>query len=419
MKTIAIVGGGAAGFFAAIRAAEVAKEHNHPVKIIIFESGKEFLRKVAISGGGRCNVTHHNFDIPSFCQNYPRGQQELKSPFSRFQAKDTVEWFAKHGVDLIAEADGRMFPSTHKSSTIVNTLIETATQLGVECLTEYAVTQIDATHLQSPLPRFSLHFRNGHQQLADRVLLATGSTEIGYELASHLGHTITERAPSLFSFKINHPLLHDLPGTSFPNAQLRLQIEGIKKPFTQQGPLLITHWGLSGPGILKLSAWAAREINHLHKLNQSYQLLVNWLGEGNPQSTLEMLESHKQAHVSAPMNNLFSNQITKRFWSRLLYLQSIDEKQTWGQTSKKQLQTIAKNLTETSLEVQGKSRNKDEFVECGGVSLKEIEFKTMESKICPGLFVAGELLDIDGITGGFNFQSAWSTAWVAGNMLTL
>jgi predicted Rossmann fold flavoprotein len=417
-KTIAVVGGGAAGFFAAIRAAEVAKENDQSVQIFIFESGKEFLRKVSVSGGGRCNVTHHQFDVPLFCQNYPRGQKELRSPFSRFQAKDTVNWFAQRGVDLITEADGRMFPSTHRSSTVVNLLLEAAKNNGIQCLTEHAVTRIEKNAIGVSGSPFLLHFRHGFTQLADVILLATGSTEIGYELAASLGHTITERAPSLFSFKINHPLLHDLSGTSFSNASLKLLIEEVKKPFTQQGPLLITHWGLSGPGVLKISAWAAREIHRLHEAKQSCRLQVNWLGE-RPSFVMETLEKHQKSVPSQMLHNPFSQQLTKRFWSRVLFVGRVDEKQTWGQISKKQLQQITQILTESELEVQGKSRNKDEFVECGGVSLKEIDFKTMESKVCNGIFMAGEILDIDGITGGFNFQNAWSSGWIAGEAMVV
>jgi predicted Rossmann fold flavoprotein len=403
MKKIAIVGGGAAGFFAAIRAAELASEQKMPVEIKIFESGKEFLRKVKISGGGRCNVTHHCFDVDQFCQNYPRGAALLRVAMMRFQAKDTVQWFTKRGVPLVAEADGRMFPKTNRSSTVIDCLMKAAQDAGVICLLEHAVVQIDRADM------FTLHFRHGEIYQADVVMLATGSTEKGYALAQSLGHSITERAPSLFSFKIDDPLLAGLAGTSFSNVLLLLQV---KKKFDSAGAMLITHWGLSGPAILKLSAWAAREIQ---QQGDACELTVNWLGNKREDEVFRLFEDHHKNRPNSPFHNSFSRYITKRFWSQLLKVFDISEQQKWGQVPVASLKKLAQVLCATRLHVHGKSRYKDEFVECGGVDLKEIDEHTMQSKLCPGLFFAGELLDVDGITGGFNFQNAWTGGWIAGS----
>ena len=404
-KTIVIIGGGAAGFFSAINAAQLAKQKGLSVDIRILEASGQVLKKVKVSGGGRCNVTHHCFDVKIFCQNYPRGSRELLSPMQRFQAKDTVEWFKKAGVRLVAEADGRMFPDTNSSQTIIDCYLDLAKQFKIQLMTNNPVTAIE------PLPsrQLKLHIRGKESFIADSVLVATGSSPAGYRLAESLGHTITELAPSLFSFKIKDPLISGLQGLSFSDATLKLTLPG-KKTFRQTGPVLITHWGLSGPAILKLSAWAAREMKHA---NYNGTLTVNWMGTDKSSDVGNRLKQMKEENLKSYLKNSYPENLPKRFWLNLLDKHSIDRDKQWAKTSNKELSKICHGLVATQLNILGQNRFKDEFVECGGVTLSEVNFKTMQSKVCPGLHFAGELLDVDGITGGFNFQNAWTTGWVA------
>ena len=383
---IAIIGGGAAGFFTALN---IPNEHH----ISIFEETRNYLRKVKISGGGRCNVTHHQFEINKFIKNYPRGEKELISPLHQFQASDTIEWFEKRGVEIKVEQDGRMFPKSNSSQTIIDCFLKEAAQRGI------SLNQIKVTQISKEKNKFILKFSNDNTLEFDRILIATGSSKSGYELAKGLGHKITELAPSLFSFKIKHPLLKEMAGTSFKNVSLKLKLN--KKIFSQSGDLLITHWGLSGPAILKLSAWAAREFKNT---NYRGTLFVNF--NSNDIDGLKKQSSKKQIKNSKPQ--IFTN----KFWIRVLDFLQIDSNKNWADISKKELQNIKVVCEELELEIQGQNRFKEEFVECGGINLKEINFKTMESKITPGLFFAGEILDIDGITGGFNFQNAWTTGYI-------
>lgn len=408
-RKIIIVGGGAAGFFAAINAAEKAKSNGTLVDIQILEASSDTLKKVSISGGGRCNVTHNLFEIQAFSQRYPRGSRELLSAFKVFQAKDTVEWFKKRGVNLVAEEDGRMFPDTDTSDTIIHCFEEAAAKNRVKVKLNHKVESIT----KSADGPFSIQIRNGDTLNADSVMIATGSSAFGHKLAKELGHTITELAPSLFSFKINDPMLTDLSGLSFENAETKLLIEGTK-PFKEKGPMLITHWGLSGPAVLKISAWAAREMLHS---GYKAELKVNWMGISNTEVILNLLKNLKSANLKSHIHNAYPEQLAKRFWIKVLSKANIPEDKRWADISNKELQTLVDILHGTSFQVLGKNRYKDEFVECGGVDLKEIDFKTMQSKICPGLFFAGEVLDIDGITGGFNFQNAWTGAWIAAQNL--
>ena len=401
---IAIVGGGAAGFFAAINSAMVAEKKNIAVDIRIFESSDQYLKKVKISGGGRCNVTHNCFDVRTFCQNYPRGSRELLSPMQRFQAKDTVEWFKKAGVNLVAEDDGRMFPDTNTSETIIDCYLEFAEKYKVQLMPKYSVKKI-LTNGDS----WDLHFKDNDTFKAQSVLIATGSSPGGYSLAASLGHTISERAPSLFSFKIKDPLINDLPGLSFSNTSLKLTLPD-KKSFKQVGPTLITHWGLSGPAILKLSAWAAREMK---RAGYKASLSVNWLGAESFSSFEETLNELKENNSKSFLKNVYPEALPKRFWLSLLDKLNIPQRKQWANISKKDSTAICNNVINSQMTVLGQNRFKDEFVECGGVALKEINFKSMESKVSKGIYFSGELLDVDGITGGFNFQNAWTTAWVA------
>jgi len=410
-KAIAIIGGGASGIFAAIRSAQVAKEKKVDVDICVFEASTNFLRKVRISGGGRCNVTHHLMDTKDFSLNYPRGQKELLSPFQKFQAADTIKWFEDRDVNLKYENDGRMFPITDRSETIIDCFIKETNKHKVKLLNKKNVNAIKK--LQDG--RITLSINEGESFIADSVLIATGSKPLGYNLATALGHSITEIAPSLFTFKIDDPILENLSGTSFSNATLTLKIEN-SKPFIQTGALLITHWGLSGPALLKLSAWAAREMMHA---SYKAKIVVNWLSIDNKDDAEKWLKAIKKNNTKTSIGNAYPKDLTKRFWLQLLKKCSILKEKNWSEISKNELNKIIENLVNCELDILGKSRFKEEFVECGGVNLNEINLKTMESKICSGLFFSGEVMDIDGITGGFNFQSAWTSGWIAGSNMAL
>ena len=410
-KAIAIIGGGASGIFAAIRSAQVAKEKKVDVDICVFEASTNFLRKVRISGGGRCNVTHHLMDTKDFSLNYPRGQKELLSPFQKFQAADTIKWFEDRDVNLKYESDGRMFPITDRSETIIDCFIKETNKHKVKLLNKKNVNAIKK--LQDG--RITLSINEGESFIADSVLIATGSKPLGYNLATALGHSITEIAPSLFTFKIDDPILENLSGTSFSNATLTLKIEN-SKPFIQTGALLITHWGLSGPALLKLSAWAAREMMHA---SYKAKIVVNWLSIDNEDEAEKWLKAIKKNNTKTSIGNAYPKNLTKRFWLQLLKKCSISKEKNWSEISKNELNQIIENMINCELGIVGKSRFKEEFVECGGVNLKEINLRTMESKICCGLFFSGEVMDIDGITGGFNFQSAWTSGWIAGNNMLL
>lgn len=428
-REIVIVGGGAAGFFAAITAAELAQKHNISTRVTIFEASDSLLKKVRISGGGRCNVTHHCFDVRDFVARYPRGSKELIGPMQRFQARDTVEWFRNRGVELVAEEDGRMFPSTNKSETVIDCFLRAASAAGVVVRTGTPVLSV------TPLERgFNVKVKTGDSEgdaagsreiFADSVMIATGSSQVGYRLARELGHTITELAPSLFSFKIVDPLLAELPGLSFENAKVKLTLPPpppdpvsgkVKKNpvFEEQGPLLITHWGLSGPAVLKISAWSAREMMH-----SDYRgvLRVNWLGLKSLGDAHSLMRELKERELRAQVMNACPLGFAKRFWTKFLEVNDIAAEKRWAEVSRPELNRLGEKLFATDFEVAGKNRYKDEFVECGGVDLKEIDFKTMGSKVRPGLFFAGEILDIDGITGGFNFQNAWTGGFIAGNAM--
>ena len=404
-RRIVIIGGGAAGFFTAINAAENLKSRGLKGDVQLLELSGSTLKKVRISGGGRCNVTHHLFEPRAFCERYPRGSKELLSAFQRFQAKDTLEWFEKRGVHIVAEDDGRMFPDTNSSETIIECFTEAARAAGVKLQLHHKAEAVRKNEDGT----LSVEIRNGEPIIADAVMIATGSSAQGYELAKNLGHTITELAPSLFSFKVSDPLLEELSGLSFENAEVKLLIPN-EKPFKERGPLLITHWGVSGPAVLKISAWAAREMLHA---DYKADLKVNWLGAQRIDEVLDLLKSTKTLAVKSQVHNIYPEQLAKRFWVKVLAKAQVSEDKRWADVSHKEIQQIAEVLFATEFKVLGKNRFKDEFVECGGVSLKEIDFKTMQSKLVPGLYFAGEVLDIDGITGGFNFQNAWTGGWIA------
>jgi predicted Rossmann fold flavoprotein len=393
-----IVGGGAAGFFGAIACAEACPQ----MQVTLLEA-RQPLSKVKISGGGRCNVTHACFDPAALVQHYPRGGQALRGAFSRFQPQDTVEWFQKRGVRLKTEADGRMFPISDDSQTIVDCLAQAARQTGVQIHIGAAVQTLERQG-----EGFALTLKSGQVLLADRLLLATGSSPQGYELARQLGHTIEPPVPSLFTFNISDAKLRALAGVATP-AQIQLPALQL----SQTGPLLITHWGLSGPAVLKLSAWGARALH-----DQRYQTLlkVNWLLQPPEQSRQQLL-ALKQQQPQKTLASFSPFELPRRLWQYLVSRASIDPERRWAELSKKELQQLITELHQGQYELRGKGIFKEEFVTCGGVSLKQVNFKTMESRLCPQLYLAGELLDIDGVTGGFNFQSAWTTGWLAGQAM--
>ncbi|MEQ9485566.1 NAD(P)/FAD-dependent oxidoreductase [Coleofasciculus sp. F4-SAH-05] len=400
---IVVIGGGAAGFFGAIASASA---HPH-TQVILLEASKTPLTKVRISGGGRCNVTHACFDPALLVQAYPRGGKALRSAFTRFQPKDTIAWFEEQGVHLKTEADGRMFPVTDTSQTIVDCLIHTAISAGVQIRTATPVKSIRFTS------GFQVQLKTGEIIECDRVLLATGSNPLGYRFAQDLGHSIQPPVPSLFTFTISDPRLQDLAGISVNDVRLKLP-EAEKNVKEQTGPLLITHWGLSGPAVLKLSAWGTRFFYDCH-----YQtpLVINWLPQYTQDYLRQLLLSvksqlpHRHISTSCPIP------IPKRLWQSLISYVGIDSNKRWAELSKKALNQLVQELNQGRYVIQGKGVFKEEFVTCGGISLKEVNFKTMESRCCRGLYFAGEILDIDGITGGFNFQNAWTTAWLAGQAM--
>jgi predicted Rossmann fold flavoprotein len=400
---VIVAGGGPAGFFAAIRCAE----RNPNLRILILEKARQTLGKVLISGGGRCNVTHACFDPAKLVTYYPRGAAELRGAFTRFQASDTVTWFEEHGVKLKTESDGRMFPVTDSSETIANCLHETTRRAGVTIRT--------ATSLKGAEKTADDSFRLTVQREADvfhvhasKLLIATGSDSKTREIIKSFGHSIAEPVPSLFTFNIKDKRIEGLAGISVETVTLKMG------SILQSGPLLITHWGLSGPAVLRTSAWGARI---LHEKKYQAPLTVNWLGDYTFDKALEVLQRHKAWHGNArkkvSVEPAFT-QLSSRLWKQLTHF--VSEK-NWGDLSKSELRDLATELTAGRFMIEGKGQFKEEFVTCGGVRLDEVDFKTMQSRLVDGLFFAGEVLDIDGLTGGFNFQSAWTTGWLAGSAL--
>ncbi len=399
-----MIGGGAAGFFGAIACAEA-----HPlVSVVLLEANRKPLEKVRISGGGRCNVTHACFEPAALVQHYPRGGKALRGPFSRFQPQDTIRWFARHGIALKTEADGRMFPDTDDSATIVNGLRYAADRAGVEVRLQSPVATVSYLKAQ-----FQVQMRSGEVLVGDRLLLATGSNPLGYRIAQAMGHQIEPPVPSLFTFNVPDPELRSLAGVAVEPARIRLSIPD-QKPLEQTGPILFTHWGLSGPAVLKLSAWGARVL-HDHEYRSTLQ--INWLPQLKPDQVRQHLQEAKQQQPRRAIATSNPLPLPRRFWQYVTHRVGIAEGDRWAELSKKAMNALVQELTQGQYASQGKGVFKEEFVTCGGVRLSEVDFKTMESRCCPGLYFAGEILDIDGVTGGFNFQSAWTTAWLAGQAM--
>ena len=402
---ILIVGGGAAGFFAAIQAAET----NPAARVCLYEATAHPLAKVRISGGGRCNVTNACAEPRELVKRYPRGGRELFGPFTRFGTRDTIAWFEAHGVTLKIEADGRMFPTTDDSGAIVAALRTAADLAGVHLFTSMGVRTVDTTE---DGPGFDATFTDDSAARFDRVLLATGGNKgsVGMTIAALLGHTIEPPVPSLFTFHIADPRLVGLEGISMLDAAT--SIPGTK--LADRGPLLVTHWGLSGPAILKLSAWGARE---LAACNYRFPLVVSWTGESVARA-FEAIVAWRHANPRKQVSTINPFALPARLWERLITaVPGLSPEAQWAGVSKENLQKLAAQVAASEFTVEGKSLNKDEFVTCGGIRLREVDFKTMESRFVPGLHFAGEVLDIDGVTGGFNFQAAWTTGWLAGRAM--
>ena len=409
---IVIVGGGAAGFFAACSAAKT----NQNASVILLEASRQLLAKVRISGGGRCNVTHALFDTKGFIQNYPRGSKALLGAFSRFQAQDTVRWFAHAGVQLKTEADGRMFPVTDNSETIVDCLIKTALAYNVEIRTSSPVVSVNYQELEDnsqdeeDKSRFEILLKSGEMLHCDQLLLATGSNPVGYRIAKKFGHQIEPTVPSLFTFNILDKELRELAGVSVNPVQIRLSVPG-KPQLEQTGPLLITHWGLSGPAVLKLSAWGARTF---HESRYKGTVTINWLPDSNQDQLRKELMLVRQEFGKRAIALHRGIKLPHRLWQYLISRAGIDKETRWAELTKQAFNKLVQELNQGQYSISGKGVFKDEFVTCGGIKLKEVNFKTMESRLVKGLYFAGEILDIDGVTGGFNFQSAWTTAYLAG-----
>ncbi|WP_233897851.1 BaiN/RdsA family NAD(P)/FAD-dependent oxidoreductase [Tenacibaculum piscium] len=405
MKKVIIIGGGAAGHFTAIN----AKEQNPDLDITILEKGKEVLQKVKISGGGRCNVTHACFEPKELVKFYPRGEKELLGPFHQFMTGDTFEWFDDRGVPLKIEDDNRVFPEENTSQAIIDCFQSSIDTLGIKVLKNHGVNSVEK---QTEQEGGKWLINTKEQQFeADYLVIAAGSSKKVWDLCKTLEHTVIEPVPSLFTFNIKDKRIIDLGGISVPNADVKL----VGTNLENSGPLLITHWGLSGPAILKLSAFGARI---LADKNYQYNVLVNWLGQDfddtlDELTALKKSEARKQIHLKSPFAD-----IPRRLWERFVAAAEIKTTQNWGDLSNKQLHNLATQLTKGLFNANGRTTFKDEFVTAGGVDLKEINFKRFESKLHKNLFLVGEVLNIDAVTGGFNFQNAWTGAFICAKSIS-
>ncbi|WP_225035202.1 NAD(P)/FAD-dependent oxidoreductase [Winogradskyella sp. SM1960] len=394
-KDIIIVGGGAAGFFAAINIAE-----QHPeLSVALLERGKEGLQKVKISGGGRCNVTHAEFIPSELVLNYPRGEKELLGPFHSFMTGDTIAWFEERGVELKIEEDGRMFPVSNSSQTIIDCFLHEAEKHKVEVLYNHSVKSIEALE-----HGFKIETSQGGFQ-SKKLLITTGSNPKIWNLLEDLGHTIIQPVPSLFTFDIKDKRIKDIPGVVAQNVEIKV----VGTDLESNGPLLITHVGMSAPAILKLSAFGAVE---LAKLNYNFKIEINFI-QLDFETCLNQLKDYKQEFAKKTVVKLTQFNLPKRLWKQLVLASDIEDFKRWADLNKQQLEALANQLTSAVFQVTGKSTFKDEFVTAGGVDLKEVNFKTFESKRIPNLYFAGEVINVDAVTGGFNFQNAWTGAYIA------
>lgn len=403
-RSVVVAGGGAAGFLAAIVCAEAAPE----TKIVLLEKSSQFLSKVRISGGGRCNVTHACFDGQELSRHYPRGGAALLGAFTIFQPRDTIAWFEARGVKLKTEADGRMFPVSDSSQTIIECLVRSAQAAGVELLANRGLERV----ARRADGGFVLELNGTEKLECERLMLATGGCRAvaAGQLAISLGHTLERPVPSLFTFHIAAPWLRELAGISVELAEVSLPGFGLR----ELGALLITHAGLSGPAILRLSAWGARP---LHGVGYRFPVRVNWLPHLEREAIATQLESRRAAQPARLVVNTPLTPLPARLWERLVLAAGVARETRWAGLSRSGRHQLIEQLIGTGLQAEGRSLNQEEFVTCGGVRLSEVNFKTMESRVIPGLYFGGELLDIDGLTGGFNFQAAWTTGWIAGRAM--
>ena len=401
---VIVVGGGAAGFFAAIACAEA----NPSAHVVLYEATAHPLAKVRVSGGGRCNVTHACLEPRELVKRYPRGGRELLGAFHRWGPRETIAWFVSRGVEFKTENDGRMFPITDDSGTIVDCLRLAADKAGVKIFTSMGVRAAG----KKEDGRFLVEFTDGSAGEFDRLLLATGGNKssVGQIIAAELGHAIESPVPSLFTFHIDDARIRGLEGLSVLDAVTAVSGTRLR----ERGPLLVTHWGMSGPAILKLSAWGAREF---FERDYKFTLGVSWMGERTSAQVQAALVAARAANLKKRIVTWNPFALPSRLWERLAIAAGIAPETVWTSVSNIALQAFATQLAAGEFVVEGKSLNKEEFVTCGGVRLREVDFKTMESRLCPGLHFAGEMLDIDGVTGGFNFQAAWTTGWLAGQAM--
>ena len=403
MYNILIIGGGAAGYFTAVNLKEAAPE----LSVAILERSDKPLAKVLISGGGRCNVTHGIFDPKELIDHYPRGRKELLGPFHRFMTGDTMEWFENRGVALKIEEDGRVFPVSDNSESIANCLTEAAANCGVEVLLRHGVKRIE------PIDEGFLVSTNQGDLRCLNLVVASGSSPKMWKQLAHLGHTIVSPVPSLFTFNISDPIIADLAGVS-TLGRVQVLDDRDKVLMEDQGPILITHWGLSGPAVLKLSAWGARL---LFDLDYRFKIRVSWV-DCSTEECMEVLNHQRLESPKKQLSNTPLFDLPKRLWTRLVHQLKEGDATIWAHARKEQLTQLASLLTACPLEVGGKSTFKEEFVTAGGVALGEIDFRRYESKLIPGLYMAGEVLDIDAITGGFNFQNAWTGGYIIAQALS-
>lgn len=424
MYDVIIVGGGASGFYAAINIAEI----NPKLKIAILEKGHEVLKKVRVSGGGRCNVTNAESDPSELVKNYPRGEKELLGPFYTYNSSNTVEFFESKGVALKTEEDGRVFPVSNSSQTIIDCFLNETEQRGIKVFRHSSVIKINPVQDDDNSEYWNITtIKNEYK--CKKVLIATGSNLKIWKLVESLGHSIVEPVASLFTFKINDSRISGIQGVSTyakvdvlpkhsfrPEITLKLKSSKAERTLlSAEGPLLVTHWGLSGPAILKLSAWGAIILN---EFKYHFPIRINWLPDYHKGSILSLLMEIKEIEAKKTVLRTKAVELPRRLWTNLVKASGIEKDEKWADVTKEKLQKLANELTEGKYQVEGKSTFKEEFVTAGGIDLKEINFKTFESKIHKNLFFAGEVINVDAITGGFNFQNAWTGGYIAAQGIT-
>lgn len=397
---VVVIGGGAAGFFAAINCAQL----HTSCTVTLLEKSSKLLSKVRVSGGGRCNVTHACHDNGLLVKNYPRGEKELRNTFSRFTVTDTINWFGQRGVKLKTEADGRMFPVTDSSETIAACLITEAEKSGVQVKLNVDILEI----IKNTDGTFTLNANGGGTFACDKLIIATGGNpkDTAYDWLRKLGHSIIKPVPSLFTFNVPNSPVTQLMGVSVPHAKIRVAATKLET----EGPLLITHWGFSGPAILKASAWGARLLSDL---GYNFTAVISWLPKHNEEKVRIEFSNQRDENPAKLIFNNCPVELPRRLWEYFVHKAGIPEATRWADLTKKSANVLANILVNDEYKVQGKTTFKEEFVTCGGISLKEIDFATMQSKVVPNIYFAGEIMDVDGITGGFNFQNAWSSGWIA------